>query len=138
NVANEMDHESQSVGARLGGRVAIAKDAKLVSEGARNAGGCGRAIFRDIAFARAAGNIDEVPRSGIRPQAALVVGPRGGLNEWIGACLLAVAGEIPVDGACSENLESDRLRARIHVILCDQCDDLMSFTSPAPRGRNCS
>src|SRR5271166_5285163 len=125
NVANEMNHESQSVSASLRRCATVAENTELIGKRARDAAGCGHAIFRDIAFPRAARNVDEVPGRGIRPDFALVVCPRRGIREWIEACLLAIAGEMRIDGACGENLERHRASARIHVVLGDQCYNLM-------------
>lgn len=129
-VGDEMDEKSQGVGAGLRSGAAIAKDTELVREGGGEASGGWWTVRREIARASGARNVNEVPGGGSGQDAAHVIGPRGGIHEWIEAALPAEAGKVRTDRSSRENLKDHRACARVKVRFGDQGDDLMPFASP--------
>ena len=129
-IADEMYDEAEGVGSSLSGRVRILKDAKLRGEGGCEAAVDGRAIASEAAAARAARNVDEMPRGGIGPEATDVVRPGGGIDECIQGRLPAEAWKALTNRSGSENLKNHRTRARAEVCFGDQGRDLMALTTP--------
>jgi hypothetical protein len=99
----------------------------------------GDAAFYRVADVRAfrgsAWDIDEMPAAGFGVGFAVIVGPCGGVFDWIGRNRLAIAVERRVDRIIGKDLIHHRQRMGVEVSPGDEGDCLVTFASPGERAR---